>query len=85
MQRVQLAIDTLSLEHRAAFILFELEGESCESIASGLQIPLGTVYSRLHAARRGFQKAYAELTRDSGRKSASPGGASVVIERGGAL
>jgi RNA polymerase sigma-70 factor (ECF subfamily) len=58
LERVQQALDTLSLEHRAVFVLFEIEGESCESIASGLGIPVGTVHSRLHTARRGFQKAY---------------------------
>jgi RNA polymerase sigma-70 factor (ECF subfamily) len=59
--RVQQALDTLSLEHRAVFILYEIEGEPCESIAAGLGIPVGTVYSRLHAARRGFQQAHAAL------------------------
>jgi RNA polymerase sigma-70 factor (ECF subfamily) len=42
---------------RAVFILFELHGESCEAIAAGLEIKLGTVYSRLHAARRAFRAA----------------------------
>jgi RNA polymerase sigma-70 factor (ECF subfamily) len=45
--------------HRACFILFELEGESCESIAAGLNVPVGTVHSRLHAARRAFRKSAA--------------------------
>lgn len=61
LARVQQALDTLSLEHRAVFILYEIEGASCESIAAGMRIPIGTVYSRLHAARRGFQEAYARL------------------------
>jgi RNA polymerase sigma-70 factor (ECF subfamily) len=42
-------------------VLFEIEGESCDDIAAGLGIPVGTVYSRLHAARRDFQKAFAKL------------------------
>lgn len=41
---------------RAVFVLFELDGESCESIAAGLDMKLGTVYSRLHAARKQFRK-----------------------------
>ena len=61
LSRVEQALQTLSLDHRAVFVLFEIEGASCESIAAGLGIPLGTVYSRLHAARRGFQKAHARL------------------------
>jgi RNA polymerase sigma-70 factor (ECF subfamily) len=60
--RVQAALDTLSLEHRAVFILYELEGESCEHIASGLQIPIGTVHSRLHAARKLFSRAHERLS-----------------------
>ncbi len=65
LARVQRALDTLRLEHRAVFILYEIEGASCESIAAGMQIPIGTVYSRLHAARRGFQDAYARLGDDA--------------------
>jgi RNA polymerase sigma-70 factor, ECF subfamily len=64
LARVQQALDTLSLEHRAVFVLFEIEGAPCESIAAGMGIPIGTVYSRLHAARRGFQEAYARLDGD---------------------
>jgi RNA polymerase sigma-70 factor, ECF subfamily len=61
LDRVQRALGTLSLEHRAVFVLFEIEDVSCESIAAGMGIPLGTVYSRLHAARRAFQRAHARL------------------------
>lgn len=58
LRRVERALATLDLDHRAVFVLFELEGESCEDIAAGLGVPVGTVYSRLHNARRRFQKAY---------------------------
>lgn len=60
--RVQRALDTLPDEYRAAFLLFELEGESCESIASVWDVPIGTVYSRLHHARRRFMRAYEAAT-----------------------
>jgi len=56
--RVQRALDTLDLDRRAVFVLFELEGESCDVIAAGLGIPVSTVYSRLHAARQAFRTAY---------------------------
>jgi len=56
--RVQRALDTLDLEHRAAFILYEIEGESCQAIADALEVPVGTVYSRLHTARRRFLEAH---------------------------
>ena len=44
-------------------MLFELEGESCDAIAAGLAIPVGTVHSRLHTARREFAAAFAQLAR----------------------
>jgi RNA polymerase sigma-70 factor (ECF subfamily) len=61
MRRVQRALDCLDDEKRAAFILYELEGESCSAIAAGLGIPVGTVYSRLHKARKEFMKAHERL------------------------
>lgn len=61
LRRVQQALDVLDEGKRAVFILFELEGESCEAIAAGLGIPIGTVYSRLHNARKQFMEAYARL------------------------
>jgi RNA polymerase sigma-70 factor (ECF subfamily) len=61
LRRVQQALDTLDEGKRAVFILFELEGENCESIAAGLGIPIGTVYSRLHKARKQFMEAHARL------------------------
>jgi len=64
LARVQTALDTLTPEKRAVFILYELEGESCDHIASGLGIPVGTVYSRLHSARRDFARAHARLSEE---------------------
>jgi RNA polymerase sigma-70 factor (ECF subfamily) len=58
LARVEAALGQLSFEQRAVFVLFELEGEDCESIAATLSVPIGTVYSRLHHARRAFFKAY---------------------------
>lgn len=52
----------LSPIRRAAFILFEIEGYSGEEIAELEQIPLATVYTRLHHARRDFLRYTAELT-----------------------
>ena len=40
---------------RVVFVMFEIEGIACDAIAAELGIPLGTVYSRLHAARKAFQ------------------------------
>jgi RNA polymerase sigma-70 factor (ECF subfamily) len=58
-RRLQSALDAMDPAHSAVFILFEIEAESCESIAAGLGVPVGTVHSRLHAARRAFRKSAA--------------------------
>jgi RNA polymerase sigma-70 factor (ECF subfamily) len=73
LQRVQAALEHLSLEHRAAFILYEIEGESCESIAAMWEVPVGTVYSRLHHARKRFLEVYSRgATRGDMRRSDEP-------------
>jgi RNA polymerase sigma-70 factor (ECF subfamily) len=54
-------LDELPLEQRAVFTLFELEGMGGEAIAEALQIPLGTVYSRLRMAREQFKKTLSRL------------------------
>jgi RNA polymerase sigma-70 factor (ECF subfamily) len=51
-QRLQWLLNRLEPEQRAVFILFEMEGTPCDDIAAALRVPIGTVYSRLHAARR---------------------------------
>lgn len=51
-QRMQTWLDRLDLEHRAVFVMFEIDGMPCDEIAGQLGIPVGTVYSRLHHARR---------------------------------
>lgn len=58
LRRVHEALATIDAERRAVFVLFELDGESCESIAAGFDVPVGTIYSRLHSARQQFRQAY---------------------------
>jgi RNA polymerase sigma-70 factor (ECF subfamily) len=53
----ELAVGKLELDQRAVFILFELEDMTGEQIAEALEIPLGTVYSRLRLAREAFRRA----------------------------
>ena len=67
-RRLQAALDEMDPGHRAVFILFELEGEACDSIAAGLEIPIGTVYSRLHAARRAFRESASRSARRDARR-----------------
>jgi RNA polymerase sigma-70 factor (ECF subfamily) len=49
--RIQEALQTLDEESRQIVILREFEGHSYEEIAEILEIPLGTVRSKLHRAR----------------------------------
>jgi RNA polymerase sigma-70 factor (ECF subfamily) len=41
-------------ERRTAFVLFEIDGLSGEEIARIQDVPLNTVWTRLHHARREF-------------------------------
>ena len=54
-------LDKLSGVRRTAFILFEIEGYSGEEIAELEGIPLATVYTRLHHARKDFLRFVSEL------------------------
>ena len=53
------ALSRLDVEKRATFVMFEVESLSCEEIAKIMNVPLGTVYSRLHSARRQLEKVIA--------------------------
>jgi RNA polymerase sigma-70 factor (ECF subfamily) len=61
-QAITVVLKKMSLVRRTAFILFEIEGYSGEEIAELEQIPVATVYTRLHHARRDFLRLTAELT-----------------------
>ena len=50
-QKVQEAIDLLEEEDRRIILLKDLQGHSYEDIATILEVPKGTVRSRLHRAR----------------------------------
>ena len=51
-------LDRLTPPLRAALVLRELEGFEYDEIAEMLQIPVGTVRSRLHAARARFRELW---------------------------
>lgn len=50
-------LDSMELEQRAVFVLFEVEGYSGPDIAAMMDCPLATVYSRLRLARAAFTRA----------------------------
>lgn len=54
-RRVQAALLALPPELRAVVVLADVEGYGYEEIAAMLDVPLGTVKSRLHRARRALR------------------------------
>lgn len=51
-RRIEAALDALPPHHRSIIILSDIEGLSYREIAAVLEIPRGTVMSRLHNARK---------------------------------
>jgi RNA polymerase sigma-70 factor (ECF subfamily) len=60
-QRITQALSTLSEQHREIIVLSDIEGLSYKEIADVLEIPMGTVMSRLHNARRRLRAALGPL------------------------
>jgi RNA polymerase sigma-70 factor (ECF subfamily) len=50
-RRIQQALNRLSAEHRTVLIMKDMEGQKYETMAEVLQVPIGTIRSRLHRAR----------------------------------
>jgi RNA polymerase sigma-70 factor (ECF subfamily) len=59
---VEWALVQISEAKRITLLLAEVEGLSCAEIAAALRIPIGTVWTRLHAARRELRQALEEDT-----------------------
>jgi RNA polymerase sigma-70 factor (ECF subfamily) len=57
---VERALRLLSEPKRLAFLMAEVEGLTCPEIATALGVPIGTVWTRLHAARRELRRALEE-------------------------
>jgi RNA polymerase sigma-70 factor (ECF subfamily) len=60
-ERIARALATLPEHHRAIIMLSDLEGLSYREIAEVLDIPMGTVMSRLHNARKRLRDALGPL------------------------
>ena len=48
---IQQALNRLSAEHRTVLVLKDMEGRKYEDMAEILEVPIGTIRSRLHRAR----------------------------------
>jgi RNA polymerase sigma-70 factor (ECF subfamily) len=61
IDRVRQAVSDLSREHREIITLVDLEQMSYKNVAEVLEIPVGTVMSRLCRARRQLKEALQDL------------------------
>lgn len=60
---LQSALNRMSLEHRSVIVLKDIEDMRYEDIAEILQVPVGTVRSRLHRARLELRAILAPLAK----------------------
>ncbi len=65
-ERVKAAVDSLPDAFRVPMVLFSLGALSYQEIADALEIPIGTVMSRLHRARRHLRTELADYAREHG-------------------
>jgi len=63
-RRVQEALLDLSADLRMGVVLADVEGYAYEEIASMMGVPIGTVKSRLHRARRTMRDRLAPIRRE---------------------
>ncbi len=56
-RKVQLALERLAHKPREVLVLMDLEGRTAPEVSEILGVPTGTVYSRLHYARKAFKDA----------------------------
>lgn len=74
LRLLETLLDALPLEQRAVFTLFEMEGLGGEAIAEMLEIPVGTVHSRLRLAREAFERNLKRLQARDRFRLAGAGG-----------
>ena len=67
-------LDMLPMEQRAVFTLFEMEGLGGDAIAEMLEIPVGTVHSRLRLAREAVERNLKRFQARDRFRLASAGG-----------
>jgi RNA polymerase sigma-70 factor (ECF subfamily) len=63
---VQRALDDLPTDYRMAVVLADLEGFSYKEIAEILELPVGTVMSRLYRGRKLLEESMLSYARDHG-------------------
>jgi RNA polymerase sigma-70 factor, ECF subfamily len=69
---IKAAVEDLPDNFRIAVLLADIEGFSYKEIADILDIPIGTVMSRLHRGRKGLEKRLFEYAASHGLAEAAP-------------
>jgi len=59
-ERLWAGIEALSMEQREVFLLYHFQGMKYREIADLLDLPIGTVMSRLHSARQQLRRVLDE-------------------------
>jgi RNA polymerase sigma-70 factor (ECF subfamily) len=72
---VREAVESLPEQFRLAVLLADVEGFSYKEIAEILDVPVGTVMSRLHRGRKGLQKRLYDFARQRRLTDAEPASA----------
>jgi RNA polymerase sigma-70 factor (ECF subfamily) len=68
--RLLAALGSVKADARRLLTSFLLEGQTCQDIADDLGVPVGTVYSRLHKARKALARAASAQSRREDPKPA---------------
>jgi RNA polymerase sigma-70 factor (ECF subfamily) len=79
---VKAALEALPEQFRMAVLLADIEGFSYKEIAEILDIPIGTVMSRLHRGRKGLQKRLWEFATNEGMLARGDEAADEAVDDG---
>ena len=77
---VKAALEALPEQFRMTVLLADVEGFAYKEIADILEVPIGTVMSRLHRGRKALQKALLEFGIERGLATREPAGDTAGVD-----